>query len=77
MIIKLKQTVQYLVLGIMFMFSVSDLYGQQEPQYSQFMYNKLQSMQDILGSREVLSLRALYRNQWSGITGAPQTGNIL
>jgi type IX secretion system PorP/SprF family membrane protein len=25
------------------------------------------------GSREVLSIRSLYRNQWSGIKGAPQT----
>ncbi|HNJ60276.1 MAG TPA: type IX secretion system membrane protein PorP/SprF [Chitinophagales bacterium] len=76
MIIKLKQTVQYLVLGILFMFSVSDLYGQQEPQYSQFMYNKLPINAGYTGSREVLSLRALYRNQWSGITGAPQTATF-
>jgi type IX secretion system PorP/SprF family membrane protein len=47
--------------------------AQQEPQYTQFMYNKLPINAGYTGAREVLSIRALYRNQWTGIKGAPQT----
>ena len=47
--------------------------AQQEPQYTQYMYNKLPINAAYTGSREVLSIRALYRNQWTGIKGAPQT----
>lgn len=52
------------------------VYGQQEPQYTQFMYNKLPINAGYTGSREVLSIRALYRNQWTGIDGAPQTTTV-
>jgi type IX secretion system PorP/SprF family membrane protein len=52
------------------------MYGQQEPQYTQYMYNKLPLNAGYTGSREVLSLRALYRNQWVGIKGAPQTATF-
>lgn len=52
--------------------------GQQDAQYTQFMYNKLPQNAGYTGAREVLSIRALYRDQWSGsklggITGAPKT----
>lgn len=53
-------------------------YGQQDAQYTQFMYNKLPINAGYTGAREVLSIRALYRDQWSGkkgggIEGAPKT----
>ncbi len=51
-------------------------YAQQEPQYTQFMYNKLPINAAYTGARDVLSIRALYRNQWTGIKGAPQTASI-
>lgn len=47
--------------------------AQQEPQYTQFMYNKLPINSAYTGAREALSIRMLYRNQWVGIDGAPQT----
>ncbi|MBK9330355.1 MAG: type IX secretion system membrane protein PorP/SprF [Sphingobacteriales bacterium] len=40
--------------------------GQQDAQYTQFMYNKLPQNAGYTGAREVLSIRALYRDQWSG-----------
>lgn len=54
------------------------LRAQQDAQYTQFMYNKLPQNAGYTGSREVLSIRALYRDQWSGgknggIAGAPKT----
>lgn len=53
-------------------------YAQQDAQYTQFMYNKLPINAAYTGAREVLSIRALYRDQWSGnksggIPGAPKT----
>lgn len=50
--------------------------AQQEPQYSQFMYNKLPLNAAYTGGRDVLSVRALYRNQWAGLDGAPQTATL-
>lgn len=45
-------------------------------QYTQFMYNKLPMNAGYTGAREVISIRALYRNQWAGIEGAPKTATI-
>ena len=61
--------------------SILGAQGQQDPQYTQFMYNKLPLNSGYTGSREVLSIRALYRDQWSGskgggIPGAPKTATF-
>ncbi|MEZ5007908.1 MAG: type IX secretion system membrane protein PorP/SprF [Chitinophagales bacterium] len=50
--------------------------AQQDPQYSQFMYNKLPINSAYTGGRDVLSIRALYRNQWVGLEGSPQTATF-
>lgn len=50
--------------------------AQQEPQYSQFMFNKLPLNAGYTGARDVMSIRALYRNQWTGLDGAPQTATL-
>lgn len=60
---------------------VLSAYAQQDPQYTQFMYNKLPQNAGYTGAREVLSIRALYRAQWvgnknGGTTGAPQTATF-
>jgi len=52
--------------------------GQQEAQYTQYMYNTLAINPAYAGTRGVLSLAGLYRSQWIGLDGAPvtQTFNI-
>jgi type IX secretion system PorP/SprF family membrane protein len=50
--------------------------AQSDQHYTMFMYNKLLYNPGYAGSREVLSVNALYRNQWTGIPGAPKTINI-
>lgn len=50
--------------------------GQNAPQYSAFMFNKLAYNPAYAGSREVLTIGADYRNQWTGIEGAPKTAGI-
>ena len=52
--------------------------AQQDAQYTQFMYNKLPQNAAYTGSKEALSIRASYRDQWSAkkgnsIEGAPKT----
>lgn len=50
--------------------------AQQEPMYSQYMFNMLNVNPAYAGSRGVPNLSALFRNQWSGMPGAPKTGNV-
>ncbi len=76
MIKELTQRILVLLFFVTVFSGVS--YGQQDAQYTQFMYNKLPQNAAYTGAREVLSIRALYRDQWSGgknggIAGAPKT----
>jgi type IX secretion system PorP/SprF family membrane protein len=50
--------------------------AQQEPQYTQYMYNTQVINPAYVGSREVLSFGLLYRTQWAGLDGAPKTGTF-
>lgn len=49
------------------------VWAQQDPMYSQYMFNMLSVNPAYAGSREQLSFTALYRKQWVGIDGAPTT----
>lgn len=49
------------------------LHAQQDPMYSQYMFNGLAVNPAYAGVRGTPSLTALYRNQWVGIDGAPTT----
>ena len=47
--------------------------AQQDPQYTQYMYNMNVVNPAYAGNKEALSLTALYRNQWAGFDDAPVT----
>jgi type IX secretion system PorP/SprF family membrane protein len=47
--------------------------AQQDPQYTQYMYNMNVVNPAYAGSKESLSITALYRNQWAGFEDAPVT----
>ncbi len=49
------------------------LQAQQDPQYTQYMYNQAVFNPAYAGSTESLSITALYRNQWTGFDGAPRS----
>lgn len=51
-------------------------FAQQEHQYTQFMYNKLLINPAYAGARGVPSVTAIYRNQWIGFKGAPQSALV-
>ena len=48
-------------------------FGQQDAQYTQYMYNTININPAYAGSRDVLSVFALHRTQWVGLKGAPVT----
>ncbi|OUR92163.1 hypothetical protein A9Q87_06670 [Flavobacteriales bacterium 34_180_T64] len=50
-----------------------DINAQQDPQYTQYMYNTMTVNPGYAGQRDVLSVTGLYRTQWVGIDGAPKT----
>lgn len=52
-------------------------YGQQDPHYTQYMYNMNVINPAYAGSRESLSGGLLYRKQWVEIEDAPTTGTFF
>jgi type IX secretion system PorP/SprF family membrane protein len=51
-------------------------YSQQIPQFTQYMYNTIAINPAYAGSRGVMSITALGRNQWVGFDGGPQTQTL-
>ncbi|HCS20951.1 MAG TPA: hypothetical protein DIW47_10405 [Bacteroidetes bacterium] len=49
--------------------------AQQDPMFSQYLYNMLAFNPAYAGSRDLLSSTLFYRNQWAGFEGAPVTVN--
>ncbi|MEN8251922.1 MAG: PorP/SprF family type IX secretion system membrane protein, partial [Bacteroidota bacterium] len=52
------------------------VYGQQDPHYTQYMYNQNILNPAYAGSRGDLSIGLLGRTQWIGIDGAPDTQTL-
>lgn len=50
--------------------------AQQDPVFSQYMFNMLAINPAYAGSRDVASLSAIYRRQWVNLDGAPQSGLV-
>ena len=61
-----------IILGVFFLL-VGKVWGQQDPQYTQYMYNMNVLNPAYAGSQGTLSIGLLGRTQWVGIDGAPQT----
>jgi type IX secretion system PorP/SprF family membrane protein len=51
-------------------------YGQQDAQFTQYMYNTININPAYAGSRGALSIFALHRTQWVGLDGAPVTNAV-
>lgn len=60
-------------ISVLFGLCVFPLFGQQDAQYTQYMYNTMSVNPAYAGSRGQLSMTSLYRSQWSGIEGSPET----
>src|ERR1700733_6995334 len=48
-------------------------FAQQDGLFSQYMFNTMLINPAYAGSRDVISLNALYRKQWVNVPGAPET----
>ena len=58
---------------IIVLFTSLSGFAQQDALFSQYMFNKLMVNPGYAGSREVFSADMVYRYQWVGIPGSPQT----
>lgn len=61
---------------LIFCISSAHLSAQQDSQYTQYMYNPTSFNPGYAGSRETLSFLGVYRNQWVGLEGSPETLNF-
>lgn len=68
-----KIYVLFCVIGLFLSYQAD---AQQNPQYTQYMYNMNVINPAYAGSKESLSVGMLYREQWQGIDGAPTTGTF-
>ncbi len=60
----------YTLLAMFLAFAAS---AQQNPQYSQYIFNSMGINPAYTGSKNVLNVNAFHRSQWTGIEGAPTT----
>ncbi|MEA3426161.1 MAG: type IX secretion system membrane protein PorP/SprF [Bacteroidota bacterium] len=66
---------------VMTVFAVSMLlalssHAQQQPMYSQYMFNMMNINPAYAGSRGVTSMTALFRDQWVNMPGSPKTASV-
>lgn len=65
-----------ILLTIVILLAFNSLKAQQDPMFTQYMFNTLAINPAYAGSRNVVSATALVRSQWTGIEGAPKTGTF-
>lgn len=64
-------------LGLLFgLLLAGRIWAQQDPQFTQYMFNLLAINPAYAGSAERVSLKALSRHQWVGFEGAPETQTL-
>lgn len=69
----IKLYIVAIILGLSF---TQNIFAQQDPMFTQYMFNTLAVNPGYAGSRGALNITGLYRNQWVGIDGAPTTQNL-
>lgn len=65
-----------IVFSLVFLSTSTTGIAQQDPQYSQYMFNQLVLNPAYAGSKEAISTALFLRNQWTGIDGAPRTETV-
>ncbi len=74
--LKEKSKVKYILALVLVIFTGLTLKAQQDAQYTQYMYNTVSVNPAYAGSRGHLSIAGLYRAQWVGLDGAPETQTL-
>ena len=65
-----------IIILIIAVISVITVSAQQDPQFTQNMFNKLANNPGFAGSRGIIATSFLHRSQWMGFEGAPSTQNF-
>ncbi|MFS4448984.1 type IX secretion system membrane protein PorP/SprF [Maribacter sp. 2307UL18-2] len=68
----MKDQLKYIIV-IITVLSSCLAWTQQDPQFTQYMYNTISVNPGYAGSRGHLSILGMYRTQWVGINGAPES----
>jgi len=71
-----RKSIHILVLLFSVVLLNLESFAQQDPMYTQYMYNPLSVNPGYAGSREALSIVGILREQWVGIDGAPSTQSL-
>lgn len=64
------------IYSLVIMFATAVSFAQQDAQFTQYMYNTIAINPAYAGSRGALSIFGLYRTQWVGLDGAPETSSF-
>src|ERR1700749_582462 len=65
-----------LLLLLAFTFCAGYVTAQQRPQYTQYVFNNILLNPAVSGIENYTDVKAGYRSQWTGLTGAPVTSYI-
>jgi len=66
----------YIIILVLILLGTYSSSAQQDPQYTQYMYNTQVVNPAYVGSRDALSFGLLGRTQWVNFEGAPKTGTF-
>ena len=73
--VMMRRIVSFILFGFVVLMSFN-AQAQQDPQYTQYIYNPLVINPAYAGNRGVTSILLLHRSQWVGLDGAPRTQNL-
>jgi type IX secretion system PorP/SprF family membrane protein len=74
---EMKTTIRKsLIAGLIILLS-GKMMAQQDPMFTQYMFNMLAVNPAYAGSHGALNVTGLYRNQWVGVDGAPTTQTLF
>ena len=72
----MSQPTRSLLLALFFALPGTAALAQQDPMFTKYVFNSLSFNPAYAGSRDVLSLCAIHRQQWAGLDGAPVTQSV-
>jgi len=75
-IAKIRLFFSRLILATVILLGSVDLFAQQDPMYTQYMENLQTVNPAYSGSKDLLSVMAVVRNQWVSLPGAPDTRTL-
>ncbi len=67
---------KHIIFPLVFMLSIYCATGQQDPQFTQYMYNTVNVNSAYAGSRGHFAITGIHRSQWVGINGAPTSQTL-